>query len=108
MALVIKFSVQKLRHYTLLSQTRVMDESNPMIYLLSHRLIEDRATKCTIILEDYDLEFVTPKSTKFLVLASLMAYFPSSSTSLPITINVLIELLFVISMKDPWYGAIVL
>ena len=85
-----------------------MADSNPMQYILRCLLVQGRATNWIIILQEYDLEFVAPKRTKYLVLASLMTNFPSSSTSAPITINITDEFLFVISTKDPWYGGILL
>ena len=72
MALVIVFSVQKLRHYILMIQTWVVVDSNPMHYLLSRRLVQGPATNWIVIFQEYDLELVTPKSTKALELASLM------------------------------------
>ena len=79
-----------------------------MCYLLSLRLVQGHVAKWIVILQEYDLEFVTPKGTKALVLDSLMAYFPSPYTSPPITINLPNEFLFVISTKDPWYVVILL
>ena len=84
-----------------------MVNSNPMNYLLSCHLVQGRAYKWFLILQEYNLKFITPKSTKSLVLASLMENFPSSSTSSLIIINFHKEFLF-ISIEDPWYGGILL
>ena len=85
-----------------------MADSNPMHYLFIHLLVQGHVAKWIVILQEYDLEFVTPKRTKALALASLMADFPPSSTSPPITINIPNEYLFIISTEDPWYGGILL
>ena len=39
LALSIVFLAQKLRHYIIANHTRVVVDSNPMWYLLSHRLL---------------------------------------------------------------------
>ena len=43
-----------------------------MRYLLSHRLLQGRMAKWVVVLQEFDLEFISPKSTKALALAALM------------------------------------
>ena len=57
LALAVVFSVQKLRHYILLSHTTVVADSNPMVYLLNRWLLQGRVAKWVIILQEYDLTF---------------------------------------------------
>ena len=45
-----------------MSKTKFITNSNPMFYLLNRWLIKGNATKWIIILREYDLDFVTPKS----------------------------------------------
>ena len=106
MALVIIFLVHNLHHYIPISQTRVVVDSNPIHYLLSCHLVQSHVVKWIVVLQEYDLEFVTPKRTKALGLYSLMADLPSSSSSPPIMASLPDEFLFVISTEDPWYGGI--
>jgi hypothetical protein len=56
------------------------------------------------ILQEYDLEFSTPKSKKALVLAELVMTLPSDTTSAPINTDFPDEHLFYIASDDPWYG----
>ena len=56
------------------------------------------------ILQEYDLEFSTPKSKKALVLAEIVTALPSDITSAPINIDFPDEHLFYIASDDPWYG----
>jgi len=57
-----------------------------------------------LVPKEYDLEFNSPKRTKALELATIMKYPHPSFSSSPITFKLPDEFLFVISMKDPWYG----
>ena len=85
-----------------------MADSNPMWYLFSCQLLQGRVTKWVVILQEFDLEFVTPKSTKALALASLTTDLSPLSTPQPLMVKLPDEFLFVISMKDPWYRGILL
>jgi hypothetical protein len=103
LALAVVLVVQKLRHYILLRTTKVIADSNPMQYLLSHQQINGKFSQWIVILQEYDLEFSTPKSKKDLVLAELVTAFPSDTTSSPINTNFPDEHLFYITSDDPWY-----
>ena len=108
MALVVVFSAQKLCHYIITNHRRVVADSNPMWYLLSRYLLQGRMTKWVVILQEFDLEFVSLKSTKALALAALVTYLPPLTTSPPPKDDLPDDFLFVISMEDPWYGGILL
>ena len=73
LALVVVFSVQKLRHYILMRSTKVVTDSNPMAFLLSRRILNGKYAHWFVILQEFDLEFVTPKSKKGLALAELIS-----------------------------------
>ena len=77
-----------------------------MQYLLSRRLLQGRAAKWVVILQEFDLEFVSPKSTKALTLATLMTDMPPLTISSPPKDDLPDDFLFIISMNDPWYGDI--
>ena len=85
-----------------------MDNSNPMCYLLSHLLLQGRATKWVVILQEFDLEFVSLKCIKALALAMLMTDLPPLTTSPLLNDDLRDDFLFVISIEDPWYGDILL
>ena len=85
-----------------------MANSNPMRYLLSHRLLQGRVAKWVVILQEFDLEFVSPKSTKALTLATLMTDLPPLTVSAPPEDDLPDKFLFVTSREDPWYGDILL
>jgi hypothetical protein len=104
LALTVVLTVQKLCHYILLRTTKVVTDSNPMQYLLSRRQVNDKFARWIVILQEYDLDFSTPKSKKALVLAELVMTLPSNTTSTPVNTDFLDEHLFYITSDDPWYG----
>ena len=79
-----------------------------MRYLLIHRLLQGRAAKWVVVLQEFDLGFVSPKSTKEFALAMLMNDLPQLTTSSPPKDDLPDDFLFVISTEDPWYGDILL
>jgi hypothetical protein len=99
----LALAVQKLRHYILLRTTKVVADSNPMQYLLSHRQVNGKFTRWIIILQEYDLDFSTPKSKKALVLTELVMALPSDTPSAPVNTDFPDEHLFYIAFDDPWY-----
>ena len=64
--------------------------------------------KWVVILQEFDLEFVSPKSTKALAVSMLMLDMPPLTMSPPPKDDLLDDFLFVISKEDPWYGGILL
>lgn len=52
-ALAGVFSIQKLRHYILSRTTKVVANSNPMIYLLSRRVINEKYGCWIVILQEF-------------------------------------------------------
>jgi hypothetical protein len=59
-----------------------------------------------IILQEYDLEFTTPKRKKSLVLTKLLVDFPYNSSDPLVNEDFPDENLFLISFEDPWYNDI--
>ena len=108
LALTVIFSAQKFCRYIIANHTHVVAESNPMWYLLSCHLLQGHMAKWVFVLQELDLEFVSPKITKALMLAMLMIDFPPLTTSPPPKDDLFDDFLFVISMEDPWYGGILL
>jgi hypothetical protein len=104
LALAVVLAVQKLHHYILLRTTKVVADSNPMQYLLSRRQVNGKFARWIIVLQEYDLEFSTPKSKKALVLAELVTYLPSNTPSAPVNTDFPDEHLFYIASDDPRYG----
>jgi hypothetical protein len=104
LSLAVVLAVQKLRHYILLRTTKVVADSNPMQYLLRRRQVNGKFAHWIVILQEYDLEFSTPKSKKALVLAELVTALPSDTPSTPVNTDFPDEHLFYIASDDPWYN----
>ena len=55
-------AVQRLRHHILLRQTLVVDHVNPFQFILTRKMIGGNYNKWIVILQEFDLEFVSAKS----------------------------------------------
>lgn len=106
LALVVMFSVQKLRHYIVMHSTKVMTNSNPMAFLLSRQIINWKYTHWIVILQEFDLEFFTPKSKKGLALTELISKLPTGTQYPLVSDDFPDEFFFSITTGDPWYGDI--
>ena len=78
-----------------------------MTYILSRQLLGGKYSKCIVILQKFDLEFTTAKSTKSLVFVDLICSLPIDSTPSHSEDHILDETLFLINTRDPWYGDII-
>jgi hypothetical protein len=103
LSLTVVLAVQKLRHYILLRTSKVVADSKPMQYLVNRQQINGNFVRWIVIVQEYDLEFSTPKSKKSLVLVELVTAFPSDTTSAPVNTEFPNEHLFYIASDDPWY-----
>jgi hypothetical protein len=84
LSLAVILAVQKLRHYILLHTKKVVGNSNPMQYFLSRRKVNDKFSRIILILQEYNLDFSTPKINKALILAELVTALPFDTTSTPV------------------------
>jgi hypothetical protein len=107
LALVASFSVQLFRHDILLCTTTIIYDPNLMHYIMPHQILGGIYSKCTVILQEFDLKFTTPKEKKSMVFVELMTGFHESllirwSNLFPD------KYLFLINSFDPWYGDILI
>jgi hypothetical protein len=61
LALVAVHTAQQLKYYILLQKINVLAYSNTMQHILTMRIIRDKYSKWTIILQKFDLESATSK-----------------------------------------------
>ena len=54
-------AVQRLRHYILFRQTLVVAHVNPFQFILNRRMIGGKYNKWIVILQEFNLEFVSTK-----------------------------------------------
>ena len=64
--------------------------------------------KWIVILQEFDLEFVSAKLKKSLIFAELISDFPSKAEELVCEDTFIDENIFLISTLDPWYGDIII
>ena len=70
-------------------------------------MIGGKYNKWIVILQEFDLEFVSAKSKKSLIFAELISDFSSEDEELVCEDTFIDEHIFLISMADPWYGDII-
>lgn len=99
-ALVVVLSSQNLRHYILTWKLKVVSNSKPMHYILGRWLITGNLTWWIIILQEFDLEFPTPKTKKVLVLAYFITNLPTSKVEPAVNDTLPDEHLFLIAIND--------
>jgi len=106
LALEIVLSIQKLCPYIIMCTTKFVTNSNPMAFLLSQRIINGKYACWIVTLQEFNLEFVTPKSNKGLALTKLIYEFSTSALDMPINDDLPYKHLFNITSYDPWHGNI--
>jgi hypothetical protein len=105
-ALVAVHVVQWFHHYILFQKTTVMAVVNPFQYMLTRRVIGRKISRWIVVLQQFDLDFVSVKSKKSMVFVELILELPVESgdvvpEELPIKGD-----MFLITSSDPWYGDI--
>lgn len=67
---------QNIFHYILMHKTKVMANSSPMQYILGQQLITGKFSRWIVILQEFKLEFSTPKTKKGLTLEEFITNLP--------------------------------
>ena len=107
-ALATVHAVQRLRHYILLRQTLVVSHVNPFQFVLTRRMIGGKYNKWIVILQEFDLKFVSTKLKKWLIFVELISDFPSEEEEEVCEDTFVNEHIFMISTLDSWYGDIII
>ena len=71
-------------------------------------MIGGKCNKWIVILQEFDLEFVSAISKKLLIFEELESDFPSETEDLVCEDTFFDEHIFSISTLDPWYGDIII
>ena len=100
LALAAVHAVQWLRHYILLCKNFLLVVINPFQFVLSRQVIGRKYNQWIVILQEFDLEFLSAKSKKSMVFVELTSELPCGEDivyeeSFPD------EHLFLISSLDP-------
>jgi hypothetical protein len=106
LALAAVHVVQRFHHYILFRKTTVIVIVNPFQYVLTRRVIGGKISRWIVILQEFDLDFVSAKSKKSLVFAELISELPVESGDVTPEESPIKGDIFLISSSDPWYGDI--
>ena len=74
--LALVWMCQKLRHYLLASEVKILSKLNPLKYILEQPFLKGRVAKWQVLLMQYDLEYVSQQSIKGQAIADQLADFP--------------------------------
>jgi hypothetical protein len=106
LSLAVVHVVQWFCHYILLCKTTVIVIVNPFQYVLIRRVIGGNISIWIIILQEFDLDFVSMKSKKSLVIAELILELSVQSSDIIPEDSPTNGHIFLITYSDPWYGDI--
>ncbi|CAN6454576.1 unnamed protein product [Victoria cruziana] len=76
--LALVWMCQKLRHYLLSTEVKILSKLNPLKYILDQPFLAGRIAKWQVLLIQYDLEYISQKSVKRQGIADQLADFPLS------------------------------
>ena len=85
-------------------KTTVVAVLNPFQYILTRQLLGGKYSKWIVILQEFELEFISAKAKKSLVFAELISELPRDCDDNDGEPTITDEHLFLISSSDPWYG----
>jgi hypothetical protein len=108
LALAAVHAVQRFRHYVLFRKTTIIAVVNPFQYMLTRRVIGGKISRWIVILQEFDLDFISAKSKKSLVFAELISELPVESGDLVPEESPIRGDMFLITSSDPWYRDILI
>jgi hypothetical protein len=79
LALAAVHAVQRFHHYVLFRKTTIIVVVNPFQYMLTRWVIGRKISRWIVILQEFDLDFISAKSKKSLVFAELISELPVES-----------------------------
>ncbi|KAA0065803.1 uncharacterized protein E5676_scaffold546G001970 [Cucumis melo var. makuwa] len=79
MCLALFFAIGKLRHYMQVFTVHLVAKADPIKYVLSRPIISGRLAKWTVILQQYDMFYISQKAIKGQALADFLADHPIPS-----------------------------
>jgi hypothetical protein len=101
LALALVHVVQLFCHHILLHKTTVIVVVNPFQYVLTRQVISRNIRRWIVILQEFDLDFVSVKSKKSLVFAELISKLSvESSDDTPEESPIKVDI-FLIASSDP-------
>jgi hypothetical protein len=106
LALATVHAFQRFCHYIFLCKTTVIFTVNHFQYVLTRWVIGGNISRWIVILQYFDLDFVSTKSKKSLVFAELISKLSVDSSDIMPEESLIKGDIFLIAYSDPWYGDI--
>jgi hypothetical protein len=101
-------AVQRFCHYVLFHKTTVIVIVNPFQHMLKRRVIGGKINRWIVVLQEFDLDFISAKSKKSLVFAKLISELLVESSDVVLKESPIGGDMFLITYLDPWYGDILI
>jgi hypothetical protein len=101
-------AIQQFQHYVLFRKTTVIAIVNPFQYMLTRWVIGGKISRWIVILQEFDLDFVSAKSKKSLVFAELISELSVESGDVVPEESPIWGDMLLITSSDPWYGDILI
>ncbi|KAA0054386.1 uncharacterized protein E5676_scaffold2750G00030 [Cucumis melo var. makuwa] len=79
MCLALFFAIDKLRHYMQAFTVHLVAKADPIKYVLSRPIISGRLAKWEVLLQQYDIVYISQKAIKGQALADFLADHPIPS-----------------------------
>ena len=99
-------AIQWFCHYVLFRKTTIIAVVNPFQYMLRRWVIGGKISRWVVILQEFDLDFISKKSKKSLVFAELILELPVELGDVFPKESPIRGDMFFIASSDPWYGDI--
>ena len=106
LALAVVHDVQRFRHYILLRKTIVIVVVNHFQYVLTGWVIDREISRWIVILQEFELDFVSVKYKKSLIFSELISKLLVETCDISLKESPINKDLFPIASSDPWYGDI--
>jgi hypothetical protein len=104
LALAVVHAVQCFHHYVLFHKTTVIAVVNPFQYMLTRWVIGENISRWIVVLQEFDLDFISAKSKKSLVFAELISELPIESGDFVPEESPIRGDMFLITSLDPLHG----
>ena len=76
MCLALMFAIKKLRHYLQAHQIRLIFRADPIKYIMSKPVLSRRLAKWALLLQEFDISFISQKVVKGQALANFLVDHP--------------------------------
>jgi hypothetical protein len=106
LALAAVHAIQRFCHYILFRKTTVIAVVNLFQYVLTRRMIDKKISRWIVILQEFDLDFISAKYKESLVFAELISELLVKSGDVILEESPFKGDMFLIVSSDPWYGDI--